>query len=203
MRTTTTITEASAAGDERWRLFFALWPPPALAAALHALAGQCSALGGGRAMRVDTLHLTLVFLGEVSPARLPSLRALAATVAGEWQKAQAAAVTLHLDRLGYWPVSGIVHAGMQNPDPALMALADALGEGCRQLGVGLERRRFVPHVTLCRSAKNAPDAVNFTLFDWPLAEFRLVRSRPSSAGADYEILDRWPLRPAFSTSGAG
>lgn len=199
MRTTITTEPQAAASDERWRLFFALWPTPELAAALHALAGQCCAQTGGRVMRQDTLHLTLAFLGEVPPALLPPLQAMAGEAAQQW----AATSVLAVDTLGHWPAKKLTFAGLQQVPAALPALAAALSEGARDLGISLENRRFLPHVTLCRSAKKAPDAVKFTPLCWPVQEFRLVRSRLSSLGADYETLACWPLGPAAISESAG
>ena len=55
------------------RLFFALWPSAELRRRLHALALRYQRLHGGRAMRAETLHLTLLFLGEVPRAQIASL----------------------------------------------------------------------------------------------------------------------------------
>jgi len=175
-------------------LFFALWPAPALATSLHALAGQCCAQGGGRVMRVDTLHLTLAFLGEVSPARLPSLRALAATVAGEWQRAQAAAVTFSLDHFGYWQHNHLAWIGCRTPVAALHGLADALAAAVGERGFALEPRPFVPHVTLVRRAPVAPPCREEALpLSWRATDFALLRSRRQAGGAAYETLARWPV----------
>src|SRR3546814_10607201 len=58
------------------RLFFALWPGPALAATLAHWAAQAQAACGGRAMRPDTLHLTLAFLGARSEEHTSELQSL-------------------------------------------------------------------------------------------------------------------------------
>ncbi|MDH5265059.1 MAG: RNA 2',3'-cyclic phosphodiesterase, partial [Betaproteobacteria bacterium] len=56
------------------RLFFALWPDAAARAALADLARATANRYGGRAVPAANLHLTLVFLGEVDPARIAALR---------------------------------------------------------------------------------------------------------------------------------
>ncbi len=58
------------------RLFFAVWPPLAVAEALAAWARRLQRETGGRAVAAKNIHLTLAFLGEVSEERLPALRRL-------------------------------------------------------------------------------------------------------------------------------
>jgi 2'-5' RNA ligase len=55
------------------RVFFALWPDPAVRARLHAESLRLSRLLGGKPSQPDSLHLTLVFVGEVENARLADL----------------------------------------------------------------------------------------------------------------------------------
>src|SRR4026207_925127 len=75
------MTEAGCAPSAR-RLFFALWPD----ATLRSNAAECVAAlvpsGGGRPQRPDQLHVTLVFLGQVSEERLDDVRAVAVEVTG-------------------------------------------------------------------------------------------------------------------------
>lgn len=52
------------------RLFFALWPSPAAAERLASAATDAAARLGGRPTRLETLHLTLAFLGEVADERV-------------------------------------------------------------------------------------------------------------------------------------
>jgi 2'-5' RNA ligase len=55
------------------RVFFALWPSPEAARQLAAVAASFAAAAGGRATRLESLHLTLAFLGDVAVDRLPEL----------------------------------------------------------------------------------------------------------------------------------
>lgn len=176
----------------RQRLFFALWPSSAMAERLATLAKDCHASCGGRTMRRETLHLTLAFIGELDEARLPALRAAAATLFAAATGAAPKAFFLSLDQLGYWPHNGIVWAGCSAPDAAVMSLADGLAATLQTAGFALEARAFLPHVTLLRDAKVAALPA-MPLLPWPAHEVLLVRSDLSAGHAAYEIIDRWPL----------
>jgi RNA 2',3'-cyclic 3'-phosphodiesterase len=166
------------------RLFFAIWPAASAAKTLHDVAGACARNCGGRAMRVDTLHLTLAFLGSIAVQRIPAVMKVADRVDG-------AAFPMTLDRLGYWRHNRILWAGGESV--ALVALADRLSVGLKSAGFQLDARAFVPHMTLlrdadCTHAPTMPGPVS-----WPVTEFVLVASRSSPAGARYEAIGRWPL----------
>lgn len=188
------------------RLFFALWPPAEVAERLHAQAVRCAGTAGGRAMRRETLHLTLAFLGNVPESEIARLCEVAARVA-------AAPFSLRLERLGFWRRQRLVWAGCA-PDGVpdeLQRLAATLGDALRAAGFGLEARPFVPHVTLLRKAEpsGAPGAGDasgtaplppgdgaFPAVVWPAAEFVLVRSAIGAPEASYTRIGRWPLRGA-------
>ncbi|MCX7148264.1 MAG: RNA 2',3'-cyclic phosphodiesterase, partial [Rhodocyclales bacterium] len=89
------------------RVFYALWPD-------HEAVGHLSALGrnlagsGSRLLRPASLHLTLAFVGSVTPTQVEQLGGLAAGVCAE-------AFDLSIDRLGFWPQRGILWAGCSQP----------------------------------------------------------------------------------------
>lgn len=168
------------------RLFFALWPGPDVSARLATAARQALALCGGRVMRRETLHLTLVFIGDVAESGVEILRLAASRVSGE-------AFALSLDRLGCWRHNGIVWAGCA-ASPPLIGLVGQLAGNLSGSGVQLETRDFAGHLTLLRNARCA-DLPAFEAIEWPVAEFVLVESRRSAAVAGYDIIGRWPLAP--------
>ena len=106
------------ASDSR-RVFFALWPDPAVAERLAAVARDAHALCGGRIMRPDTVHLTLAFIGDLADARIESLHQAASRVTGN-------AFRLNLDRFGCWRHNRIVWAGCHEPPPPLLAVVGLL-----------------------------------------------------------------------------
>lgn len=167
------------------RLFFALWPPPEIAAALHGVAVRI-ARGGGRAMKEETLHLTLDFVGNVPAGLLPALEAAAASVRGS-------AFVLRLDRLDFVRRKGIVWAGCGETPAPLTALAPALKAALRER-CGLEPDpRFVAHMTLLRNVREAPELPPLPPLEWAVRDFRLVRSETRPDGASYVEIGRWPL----------
>lgn len=170
------------------RLFFALWPEPALAHTLHGLARERAARQGGRCMDENSLHLTLAFLGDI-PANHLEEACLAA------DSLQHDAFALQLDRLDHWPHNRIACAGCSEPPAALMSLADALQNRLRQAGFAIESRPFTPHVTLLRNCRQATAAA-LTPLHWPCQEFVLVESLSPAereGGGRYRIIGRWPL----------
>jgi len=173
---------------DRMRLFFALWPDEEVRASLDAAAGKLHELRGGRRTRPDTLHLTLVFIGETAVDKLPELLAAAAGVAV--QKFE-----VLFDRSDCWRHNHIAHLGASLSPPALLELVGQLESRLSSAGIPFDRRPYVPHITLLRKADCSPGKENPALapIRWPARDFVLVRSSLRSGGALYEQMGRWPL----------
>ena len=171
------------------RIFFALWPPPAAAAALHRWALAVRGGAGGRAIEPAAIHLTLAFLGEVSPARTKAAVAAARRVQGR-------AHALPIETCRQWARRGIVWAGpAQTPQP-LAALAGALADALARDGFRLEPRAFLAHVTLLRNARRPCALPPLPAIEWPVEAFVLARSTLAAGGSRYDIVDRFALGAA-------
>jgi len=170
--------------EENLRLFFALPCPPEQAAAICAWRDDQAI--DGRAVPRDNLHLTLAFLGAQPREHLDALLQMAATVHAE-------AFSLTLDRLTTIG-KGFICLQPASTPPALLQLAEALSERLAALGVVLDCRPFLPHLTLSRQARSraqqsAPD------FTWHVDRFVLYRSVNTADGVRYDELGSWPLLP--------
>lgn len=153
----------------------------------------------GRIVPPENLHLTLCFLGNVSD---PALEAVHEGLLA--LHPPAVDVTLSgLDWIGGAHPRAIV-AGVA-PNDRLKALNRAVLGACRGAGVVVERRRFVPHVTLARLGKaRASAALNDVVLQHRLTPFGTFRApgftlyqsdlRPD--GAVYTPLASYALRPA-------
>ncbi len=167
------------------RLFFALWPSAAertaLAAWLPPLRERC----GGRAMRADTLHATLVFLGDVAEHRLEALYLAA-------QETDFGGFALNLTTAHYWGHNHIVYAA---PDVIPAQLADLVGElerNLRRHRFRFEQRSYKPHVTLLRHAKWSDlELPPVPAVRWRVRSFALVQSLSDEQGARYKVLARF------------
>ena len=169
------------------RLFFAIWPPAATAAALCQWAGLVQCGAGGRTLDAAAIHLTLAFLGEVGPE--PAAAALAAA-----RSVHASSHELPLEEAKYWAHNRIVWVGPRTMPAPLEALAASLAEALMREGFVLERRRFAAHVTLLRKVPAECQLPPLPPLPWPVEEFSLVRSRLGAGGSRYEIVERFPLR---------
>lgn len=172
--------------EARRRLFLALWPDEAVARALDAAGLAAHQLCGGRRMRRDTLHLTLAFLGDVEATRIPGLVGALGAVKGD-------AFRLQLDTLAYWRHNHIVWAGCAERPAALDGLVGALRSSLAMLDLAVEDSGFVPHVTLLRKAVVAGALPALEPIVWPVADFALMESCLSDAGASYRRLAGWRL----------
>ncbi len=171
------------------RVFFALWPNAAERAALAAWQPPLRKLCGGRAMRADTLHATLVFLGDVAAQRLEALKLAAQEV-----EAGGEGFVLRLDRARYWGHNHIAYASPSTvPDP-LALLVERLECSLDRHRFRFDRRAWKPHVTLLRNAHwtDAP-LPDLPPVEWLAREFALVQSLRDERGARYETLARFPL----------
>ena len=168
------------------RLFFAAWPAPEVQQALgkqaQVLAREC----GGRAIPAHNIHLTLAFLGDVERARRARIDALAGAISGQH-------FNLAIDHVEYWRHNRIVWAGVEHCPEALQDLAASLERALAAEEFRIERRPYVPHVTLLRDARRAPADAAMRTIAWPVSGFALVESVPREKGRAYEVLKDWPL----------
>ncbi len=167
------------------RVFFAAWPPPEVQRTLGDIARRAQGECGGRAVPAHNIHLTLVFIGDVARSRLAELEALGAAIT-------APRFSLVVDRLEYWRHNRILWAGVGECPQALRTLVERLQEPVAAAGFRIERRPYVPHVTLRRDARGAPANTGIRV-DWPVTEFALVESAQRERERAYEVLRRWPL----------
>lgn len=163
------------------RLFFAIWPPREVAAALHEWALGAQRAVGGRVTTNAKIHLTLAFLGERTPER-----AQAATAAAH--HVRFAPHCLAIEQAAYRRHNRIVWAGPREVPAALADLAAALRAALAQAGFTLEKRAFAAHVTLLRKARGDVLAP-LPAIAWPVTEFVLVHSVLATEGSRYTNLE--------------
>jgi 2'-5' RNA ligase len=167
------------------RLFFAIWPDALARSALGALAADLEARAGGRAVPVEKIHLTLAFLGEVSPDRADDLVKAA-------DKVREAPFDLVLDRIGAFRRARVTWVGSGDPAPPLVSVEATLREALRARGFELEERPFTPHVTLVRKAEKTLAPESIEPIAWRVQEIALVSSEPGSGA--YKTMASWALK---------
>lgn len=98
------------------------------------------------------IHLTLKFLGDVSPTNLDLLKKIIAS-----ESARQKTFELTISGLGAFPSPSrprVIWVGVQAP-PTLMALERGIEAETQRLGYTAEDRPFSPHLTLGRVTHNA------------------------------------------------
>lgn len=136
-------------------------------------------------MRVDTLHLTLAFLGSTPVEQLAAVIACADPLHAE-------PYALNLDQPGYWRHNRIGWLGASQPPPQHFNLVGALNTALQAAGCPIDTRPHVPHVTLLRNTAGGELPACDPVY-WPVGAYVLVASRTEADGARYEVIQRWPL----------
>lgn len=105
----------------------------------------------------DSLHLTLVFLGDTEEEKLPLVREA-------MDRVTVPDMELVLDRLGFFPgpKGHLLWLGPAE-NPPLTALQGELAAALREGGFSVEDRPFVPHVTLGRKTSVDHTALGLTV----------------------------------------
>jgi 2'-5' RNA ligase len=175
--------------SEKQRLFFALWPPMETSLKLFDLAGKWPR-GEGRRVTPENIHLTLAFLGPVTP----SFGRCAEQVSGAIRSEP---FTMTLEQIGCWSRSGILWVGPAHVPKALLQLVQALNTGLVTCGYVPEKRPYSAHLTLVRKVRHCRETQSIEPLAWEVRQFCLVQSQTNADGVRYEILRTWELsRPA-------
>lgn len=179
---TAPVSAAQAGGPApRRRVFFALRPDATTRKAIVRASRQAVRRSGGRAVPEANLHITLAFLGPITPEDLDRVLAI--------EPPPCRPFGLRLERLGFWDGSRVLWIGPAETPPALLEFEQALWDGLVALGFTRERRIYQPHLTVARKAQAARGEV--TAVTWPVSGIALVESRPSPRSARYEVLREW------------
>lgn len=133
---------------------------------------------------METIHLTLAFLGDVEESVLPLLEGL---------KVQGEKHFLPIDQARYWKHNKIVWVGPDAMPARLEALVENLQMELKANSFALEKRPYAAHITLIRNARVPISLPPLPPTHWPVEECVLVESVPAGKGRDYEVLARYAL----------
>lgn len=173
--------------SESKRLFFAIEMPAPIQRQIVRWRADHFATEAGRPVAAANLHLTLAFLGDVSPEKQQALAAMAGRI-------RQPGFTLTLDDAGQWLRSRVVWLGTRQPPRGLLQLANMLRAQAARSGCYQSPQPFHPHITLLRDASHAV-AIPPPGFQWtfPVKEFVLYESRFAGGRTRYTPLQRWTL----------
>ena len=151
-----------------------------------------------RKVEPESLHLTLVFLGNCPEPVLEAAHE-------GFEALRKRAFSLSLQGLGLFGKAKphTAWAGVA-PSPALAHLQAKVETIARRAGCPVDARKFVPHVTLGRFPTPDPAevarleravalGVGFRSDPWEVTELTLWRSHLTAHGPQYEVLVRYPL----------
>ena len=138
----------------------------------------------------ENLHVTLCFLGSVDGSRVNAIAERLADIGG-------ARLRITLDGFDVFANAGAVIVRAKRSAP-LLTLAEQVTVAMENCGFPREKRPYQPHVTLARQKGRGPLRLSPSGFSQSFSarEFRLYESHTRPEGAQYEVVQAFPLRQA-------
>ncbi|MFA5083178.1 MAG: RNA 2',3'-cyclic phosphodiesterase, partial [Hydrogenophilaceae bacterium] len=152
----------------------------------------------GRLTRPETIHLTLVFIGDLVRDRIPEL-------IERLNRIEAPSFRVDFDRADCWHHNHIVYLAPSQPPEALFSLVMQLESALDELAIPFDRRPYKPHVTLIRKAEcpkanpaggrvsDSPEWGDIRPIMWSAERFVLVESVSIPVGVRYDKLGSFGL----------
>lgn len=149
--------------------------------------------------RVEKLHITLKFIGEISRERVVALSDAASRAA-----LHSTPFILALSGRGAFPARGnprVLWLGIEDSAGALINLHSRLEEECAIAGFSREERSFHPHLTLARirAPRGARELAelhrqtDFERIEFSVADLVVMRSQLGPGGSRYTEISRHGL----------
>ena len=187
---------------ELWRVFCAIELPHDIRArVVEHIAKLRAASPATRATwaRDEGLHITLKFVGEIEPDKVPSVCA-----AAERASQQVEPFSLVLDSTGTFPSRGtprVLWIGAQDLSGNLAKLQQNFEDECASAGFARNDRPFHPHLTIARQRAPQgtrtpavlPRETHFESAEFAVSELVVIRSELGHAGARYTAISRHKL----------
>ena len=138
-------------------------------------------------------HVTLAFLGQVSPKQLDIL----CDAVNQIDDIHAFDITL--DQVGYWSKPKALWLGCTDTQNEHLQLAKRLSQIANSIGLQLPKQDYIAHLTLARKcAVNSPAPFIEPTFTWRNTEFHLYESVSGKKGVSYHIRESWSLAKLFA-----
>lgn len=149
--------------------------------------------------RVDNIHLTLKFLGDIS---LPQVEKLSAAVSRSVKGV--APFTIAVEQTGVFPKHGpprVLWVGISDVEGKIGELHTRVEDESAAQGFTKEDRPFNPHLTIARlrqprharTLAAAHKQLEFQAAEIAVSELLVIRSELSSDGSKYTVISRHPL----------
>lgn len=152
--------------------------------------------------RIESLHVTLKFIGEVSESKVEEITTAVAAV-------KALPFAVEFKGIGFFPnprAARVFWAAVEASE-ALAQLAAEIEDKLEKLGIAREKRAYHPHLTLARAPERSDSRHCFRLLQESLnaegapffgtmtaREFFLYQSQIMRGGARYRKLERFSLQ---------
>ena len=153
-------------------------------------------------VRKNALHITLKFLGELPSARVDQIISALMPL-----HQQSTVLDIRITGLGAFPNEKrprVIWLGIEpNPRDLFFELHHTLEGFLEAIGIEREKRKFSPHLTLAR-IKTPQDLSHlfaylnghpFQTCSFSVHDIVLMRSFLKPAGAEYRIIQKYPLHP--------
>ncbi|GIU44652.1 RNA 2',3'-cyclic phosphodiesterase [Shewanella algidipiscicola] len=169
------------------RLFLGVSPAPEHILQLTSL--QQTLTTDGQAVPRANLHMTLAFLGQVSPTAttqlIDELNQLSA-------QRKLSSFSVCLNELILWPKAKALCLVARLDDPHLVALQHLCQQVAANLGLHQQQHPFTPHITLFRKTKQfTPQATEPITLN--ANTLHLFQSVSDNTGVHYPIMHSWSL----------
>jgi 2'-5' RNA ligase len=184
------------------RLFVALEIPSTVRDNLAELLKSLRAISPQtRWVRLENLHVTLKFIGEVPETRLATIRSALAQARSDQP------VRLDFRGLGFFPNEKhprVFWVGIE-ASPNLKTLAASIEEATKTFGIPREQRPFSPHLTLARfEPPRLPQQLRAEIQEnggrdfgsLQTNQFHLMESKLKPSGAEYTTVESFPFAAA-------
>lgn len=173
------------------RLFYALWPDDTTRIQLAQRRNDVVRLSGGRPSTPDSLHMTLVYIGEVPDTRFDEVCAIG-------DRMVHAGFDYPVDTTACFDSAKVGWLGAAEPPLGLFSLQMHLRIAINSAGFTIDKRRFRPHITVARDIEQPFDAIAIEPVMWRANSFSLVHSMIADDGVHHEVLRDWPLRASIA-----
>jgi 2'-5' RNA ligase len=136
----------------------------------------------GKFTAPENLHLTFVFIGEVSPKKVDPIKTIMDTVTF-------APFTATVERLGTFSRGMLWWAGLREDKP-LMDLQREIEHKLALCGFEMDGRKYSPHVTLGREVVTAAKPWNIEPFGETVEAVDLMKSERVGGKLTYTVIAR-------------